>query len=252
MVSTSCSTLGTFYLNTFLLPVNAVAHKVVAELTLISFSQTPQIAAASQYPPTFSPWSAFALLCPLPASGPPRTLLLMVKKGIRFVLYPSSFLWAKQNGNAWKTELGCGRWELCWSSVPRRGERGAGLHSRLWDAQFSSYRFLSGFDGIETHCAITELDSTNTCPGSLVFFWQTNRALQGSAFSSQGESTWPAALWVSRLSRLSNSRLNKLQEEPYRTDLLPLPALSKESLTRRPNNVTLERHRDTHKMIMSF
>lgn len=92
MVSTSCPTLGTFYLNTFPLPVNAVAHKVVAELTLISFSQTPQIAAASQYPPTFSPWSAFALLCPLPASGPPRTLLLMVKKGIRFVLYPSSFL----------------------------------------------------------------------------------------------------------------------------------------------------------------
>lgn len=59
----------------------------------------------------------------------------------------------------------------------------------LWDAQHTSYGFLSGFDGIETRCAITELDSTNTCPGPMVFFWQINRALQGCAFSSQGEST---------------------------------------------------------------
>lgn len=199
--------------------------------------QTPQIPAASQ--PTSAPFSAFALLCTLPASGPQRTLLLVVKKGIRFVLNPSSFLSARQNGNMWENELRCGSWVLCLWQMQSR----AGPYPRLWDAQHASYVFLSGFDGIETRCAITELDSTNTCPGPMVFFWQINRALQGCAFSSQGESTWPPALWVSRLSSLSNSKLNKLHEEHWRTDLLPLPALARESLTRRPNNTTRETHR---------
>lgn len=100
-------------------------------------------------------------------------------------------------------------------------------------------------DGIETRCAVTELDSTNTCPGPMVFFWQINTALQGCAFSSQGESTWPPALWVSRLSRLSNTKLNKLHEKRWRTDLLPFPALTRESLTGWPNNMTLEMHWDS-------
>lgn len=128
--------------------------------------------------------SALAPLCTLPASGPPRTLFFVVKKGIRFVLNPSSLLQAKQNveKRAWmgqfRTVL-----ELC---------RGAGFGptrcGRIHSRAFRGSCLLSR-DGIETCCVITELDSINACPGPMVFFWQRNRALQGSAFSSQGKST---------------------------------------------------------------
>lgn len=186
----------------------------------------------------------FALPCTLPASGPQRTLLFVVKKGIRFVLNPSSLLRAKQNGDMWRKELGHSSWELCWSCMPRTlcsaesdPTQGCGTHSTA----LMDFCLLLR-DGTETHCAITELDSTNICPGPMVFFCEINRALQGNAFSSQGKSTWPPALWVSTLSRLSNSKFNKLQEKHRRTDLLPFPVLTRESLTRWPNNMTLERH----------
>lgn len=51
-------------------------------------------------------------------------------------------------------------------------------------------------DGTETHCAITELDSTNICPGPMVFFCEINRALQGNAFSSQEEHLTPSFMGV--------------------------------------------------------
>ena len=123
--------------------------------------------------------------------------------------------------------------------------QGCGIHSTALTGSCLLLR-----DGIGTRCAITELDSTNTCPGPMVFFWQMKRALQGNAFSSLGESTWPPALWVSRLSRLSNSKLNKLHEKRWRTDLLPFPALTRESLTRWPNSMTLEMHWDIQKPVI--
>lgn len=60
-----------------------------------------QIPAASQLA-----WYYQDLLCALPASGPPRTLFFMVKKGIFFVLNPSSLLWTKQNRDSWGKDLG--------------------------------------------------------------------------------------------------------------------------------------------------
>lgn len=50
MVSTSCIPVGTFYLSTLPLSLNAIARKVAAEFALISPSQTLQIPAVSQSP----------------------------------------------------------------------------------------------------------------------------------------------------------------------------------------------------------
>lgn len=138
-------------------------------------------------------------------------------------------------------EAACSGYYAVWFS----STQGCGIHSTVLRGSC-----LVSRDGIETLCAVTELDSTNTCPGPAVFFWQINRALQGCAFSSQGESTWPPALWVSRLSRLSNTKLNKLHEKRWRTDLLPFPALTSESLTGWPNNMTLEMHWEIQKTII--
>lgn len=136
-------------------------------------SQTSQIPAASQLT-----WHSQRLLpgictaCTLPASGPQRTLLLVVKKGIRFVLNPSSLLRAKQTGDTWRKELGRSSWELSWSCVPRTlrsaepgPTRGCGIHST---ALTGSCLFREM--GLKTYCAITELDITNTLPGPLVSF----------------------------------------------------------------------------------
>lgn len=133
MVSTSCPTLGTFYLNTFPLPVNAVALKVVAELTLISFSQTPQIAAASQYPPPFQPMvsicSAMPLTC-LRASTHPAP---HGEKGnplcfIPLVIPVSKTEWQRVENWAWMRQVGavlelCAqeRWERSWTPLEAVG-----------------------------------------------------------------------------------------------------------------------------------
>lgn len=136
-----------------------------------------QIPAASQLS-----WHCQHSLCALPASGPPRTLFLVVKKGILFVLNPSSLLWAKQNReDSWGKDLG----------------KVLSYTGRAWPCS-QLYRIPPALrDGSETHCAI-RLHQHLSSPA--VFSWQINRAPQGSSPSSQGRSTWPLALWVSGLS----------------------------------------------------
>lgn len=135
-----------------------------------------QIPAASQLT-----WHCQHLLCALPVSGPPRTLFFMVKKGIFFVLNPSSLLWAKQNRDSWGKDLGKVLSYMGKSLTPLTAPTGSHL---LWR------------DGIETFCAIRLQHLSSPA----VFSWQISRAPQGSAPSSQGRSTWPPALWVSGLS----------------------------------------------------
>jgi len=110
MVPTSCTiSLETFYLNIFPLNLNAIALKIADECRLISLQANSTDFCCFTAHVAFSALaSAFALPCTLPASGPPRALFFMVKKGIRFVLNPSSLLWAKQNSDTWRKELGNG------------------------------------------------------------------------------------------------------------------------------------------------
>lgn len=122
-----------------------------------------QIPAASQLT-----WRSQHSLCALPASGPPRTLFLVVKNGIRFVLNPSSLLWAKRNSDMWGKGLGNLLSYTGQSLAPLTALTGSHL---LWR------------DGIETRCAI-RLHQHLSSP--VVFSWQINRAPQGRAPSSRG------------------------------------------------------------------
>lgn len=103
MVTTSCTvSFETFNLNVFPLNLKAVALEITDEFTLISLQPS------STDPCCFTAclaFSAVASLCALPASGPPRTLFFVVKKGIRFVLNPSSLLQVRQNGHMLRTGL---------------------------------------------------------------------------------------------------------------------------------------------------
>lgn len=53
-----------------------------------------------------------------------------------------------------------------------------------------------------------------------------------------------------RVKWLSNSKLKELHEKDWRTDLLPLPTLPRESRTRRPISMTLEMHWDIQKVVI--